>query len=194
MAELSDSGGGGHKKGGKKRMKKSSTRIDFTPMVDLGFLLITFFMLTTTLSKPVTMEINMPAKPEPGDPPPPEVKASKVLTLMLSHDDRIVYYKGVETESPTVESTEFGKDGVRKLLLEHKADVQQRFADEDNPAIVIIKPDEDSVYKNVVDILDEINITDIQRYALVDITPQEKDFVKKAWEGGNTGEVPAGGS
>ena len=192
MAELSVGGGGGHKKGGKKRMKKSSTRIDFTPMVDLGFLLITFFMLTTTLSKPVTMEINMPAKPEPGDPPPPEVKASKVLTLMLSHDDRIVYYKGVESESPVIESTTFGADGIRKLMLEHKADVQQRFPEDDNPAIVIIKPDDDSVYKNVVDILDEINITDIQRYALVDITPQEKDFVKQAWEKGAEGAAAGG--
>ena len=64
MAELDTSSGGGHKKGGVKKAKKLSTRIDLTPMVDLGFLLITFFIFTTTMSKPKTMEINMPFKDE----------------------------------------------------------------------------------------------------------------------------------
>lgn len=184
MAEIQQQGGGG-KHDGKVRAKKMSTRIDFTPMVDLGFLLITFFMLTTTMSKPKTMEINMPAKPEPGDPPPPEVKASKVLTLMLSKDDRIIYYKGVDDNSPTVESTTFGASGVRKIILEHKAAVEAQHGKDET--VIIIKPDEDSRYRNVVDALDEMAINEIQRYALVTITPEEKDMIKKAWEmGGNT--------
>lgn len=175
MGELQTDSGG---KKGKKRGKKQSTRIDFTPMVDLGFLLITFFMLTTTFSKPVTMEINMPAKPEKGDPPPPEIKASKVITVMPTKDDQIVYYKGVDSDSPTVENTSFGANGIRRILLEHKAAVKQQWNDEQE-AVVIIKPDSTSTYKNMVDILDEMQICDVQRYALVGITPQEMDMIKK---------------
>src|SRR5436190_23908853 len=91
MAEIAQEGG---KKGdGKKRSKKMSTKIDFTPMVDLGFLLITFFMLTTTLAKPKTMEINMPEKEDVLD--STKVKASTALTVILSENDKIFYYFGI---------------------------------------------------------------------------------------------------
>src|SRR5947207_1604387 len=89
MAEISDDGGG--KKGGKKRAKKQSTRIDMTPMVDLAFLLLTFFVLTSTFSKPKSMELTFPAPP-PINQPPVEIKNG--ITFLLTKDDRIFYYEG----------------------------------------------------------------------------------------------------
>src|SRR6202041_3220392 len=100
MAEMDASSGGGHKKGpGVKKGKKLSTRIDLTPMVDLGFLLITFFMYTTTLAKPKTMEINMPFKDPNVLEPPNKVKSSTALTVLLSKDHRIFYYEGIGDDS-----------------------------------------------------------------------------------------------
>ena len=91
MAEIAEGGGGGHGKGGKKRAKKQSTRVDMTPMVDLAFLLLTFFVLTSTFSKPKSMELSMPAPPEDIK-DRPEVKNG--VTFLLTKDDRIFYYVG----------------------------------------------------------------------------------------------------
>ena len=94
MAEIAEGGGGGHGKGGKKRAKKQSTRIDMTPMVDLAFLLLTFFVLTSTFSKPKAMDINFPAPPEhPEDQPP----VKNGLSIILSKDHRIFFYKIAST-------------------------------------------------------------------------------------------------
>src|ERR1041385_1200860 len=159
MAEIQGGGGEGGKKGGKVRSKKTSTRIDMTPMVDLAFLLLTFFVLTSTLSKPQTMEITMPEKPKPED-KQPEVNEKKVLTLVLGSNDKIYWYIGI-TE-PQAKKVDFSKDGVRKILLEKKSEIRDM--------IVLIKAMDDSKYKNMVDILDEMTICNIQRYAIVDIT------------------------
>ncbi len=102
MAEISNQGGG--KKDGKVRSKKTSTRIDMTPMVDLAFLLLTFFVMTTTLNKPQTMEITMPEKPKNED-KPPVVNEKRVLTLVLGQDDKIYWYLGIT--DPKVEVTDF---------------------------------------------------------------------------------------
>ncbi|HEV8513748.1 MAG TPA: biopolymer transporter ExbD, partial [Cyclobacteriaceae bacterium] len=158
----------GGKKGGKIRSKKSSTRIDMTPMVDLAFLLLTFFILTTTLSKPQTMEITMPEKPKPDD-KPPEVNEKKVLTLVLGANDKVYWYVGI-TE-PEAKKVDFSKNGIRKVLIEKKAEIRD--------LIVLIKAMDDAKYKNVVDILDEITITSIQRFAIVDITPADKEIVRQ---------------
>lgn len=166
MAELSQ-GGEDKKKGGKVRVKKASTRIDMTPMVDLAFLLLTFFVMTTTLNKPQTMEVTMPDKPKEGD-KAPLVNEAKVLTLILGQEDKIYWYKGI-TE-PKVELTDFSKDGVRKLLVEQRAGIQG--------LVVLIKPSDQSRYKNVVDILDEMTIANMPRFALVDITPEDEELVK----------------
>src|SRR5258708_1184625 len=107
MAEIAQGGGGG-KKDGKIRAKKSSTRIDMTPMVDLAFLLLTFFILTTTLQKPQTMEITLPEKPKEDD-KPPEVNEKKVLTLVLGADSKIYWYVGIT--DPKVEKTDFSTLG-----------------------------------------------------------------------------------
>ncbi len=168
MAEIQGGGGEGGKKGGKIRSKKSSTRIDMTPMVDLAFLLLTFFILTTTLSKPTTMEITMPEKPKEND-KQPEVNEKKVLTLVLGANDKVYWYVGI-TE-PEAKRTDFSKDGIRKVLLQKKSEIRDM--------IVLIKAMDDSKYRNMVDILDEMTISSIQRYAIVDITSADKEIVKE---------------
>jgi biopolymer transport protein ExbD len=158
--------------GKKKGRKKMSTRIDLTPMVDLGFLLVTFFMLTTTFSKPQTMEINMPVKPkeEVIEEEQNKVKASKALTVIIGQDNRIFWYQGLpDTKSPPDE-TNFSADGIRKVLLEKNSQIRDM--------VVLIKPTDDASYKNVVDILDEMNISNVKRYAIVDITPVDLDLIK----------------
>jgi biopolymer transport protein ExbD len=168
MAEIQQGGGGG-KKGGKVRAKKMSTKIDMTPMVDLAFLLLTFFMLTTTFSKPQTMEITMPEKPKEED-KLPEVNEKKVVTVILGANDKIYWYRGIT--DPKVEVTDFSANGIRKVLLKQIAEIPGM--------ILLIKPGDDSRYKNMVDILDEMNITNMQRYALVKITDTDKELVKES--------------
>ena len=111
----SDSGKGG--KHGKVRAKKQSTHIDMTPMVDLAFLLLTFFMLTTTFGKPKTMEINMPVKPPPGQEILNEV--NNAITILLSGDNKIYWYYGELKPETKLTITDFSATGVRKLFLDY---------------------------------------------------------------------------
>ena len=164
MAEISQGSG---KKDGKVRSKKTSTRIDMTPMVDLAFLLLTFFVMTTTLNKPQTMEITMPEKPKVED-KQPLVNEKRVLTLVLGGEDKIYWYLGIT--DPKVELSNFSNDGIRKILLQQNSQIKEM--------VVLIKPSDESKYKNVVDILDEMNISNIARFALVDITPVDKELIK----------------
>jgi biopolymer transport protein ExbD len=166
MAEISNEGGG--KKDGKVRSKKTSTRIDMTPMVDLAFLLLTFFVMTTTLNKPQTMEITMPEKPKAED-QQPMVNEKRVLTLILGSEDKIFWYLGIT--DPKVNVTDFSATGVRNILLRENSQIKEM--------VVLIKPSDESRYKNVVDILDEMNISNIARYALVEITEVDKQLVKE---------------
>ncbi|HEX2983940.1 MAG TPA: biopolymer transporter ExbD [Ignavibacteriales bacterium] len=170
MADIDTSGSGKHGKGKKKTRKKASTRVDLTPMVDLGFLLVTFFMLTTTFSKPQTMEINLPVKPKSGEEADKgqAVKESKAMTILIGADNTLYYYMGIT--DPQVEKSDFLPNGIRKVLLEKNREIRD--------LIVLIKPSDESSYRNVVDILDEMNIANIKRYALVDITPQDIDLLK----------------
>ena len=198
MAEISQ--GGGEKDGKNVRAKKMSTKIDFTPMVDLGFLLITFFMLTTTLSKPQTMEINMPEKDNITD--STKVKESTALTIILTEDDKMFYYFGIT--DPVVETTDFSRTGIRKILMEKNApQIQQinalrqklnakQITEEDykkevgkikadkNALMVMIKADEKARYKNLVDILDEMQITSVGKYAIVDVSDVELELIASA--------------
>jgi biopolymer transport protein ExbD len=167
MAEVSQGGGGGgHKKGGKVRAKKQSTKIDMTPMVDLAFLLLTFFILTSTFNKPKTMEVTMPDK---VDKPEDQTKVNEndILNLVLAENDKIYWWIGL---TPPAEVTNYSKDGVRKVLLERI---------KLNPKLmVLIKPKDESRYNNMVDILDEMEITDMKRYAIVDFTPDDKTIIE----------------
>ncbi len=173
MAEMDTSGGGGHhKKGpGVKKSKKLSTRVDLTPMVDLGFLLITFFIFTTTMSQPTAMPLNLPKdvqKPEDQN----KVKESAVLTLMLGKNDHVYYYEGLDATK--LKSTTF--KAVRDIIIDKK----RRTNPED--FVVIIKPSQDATYKNVVDIVDEMKIDDVKRFAQVDISPLEYSLIQKTEE------------
>jgi len=162
------SDGGGHKKGpGVKKAKKLSTKVDMTPMVDLGFLLITFFIFTTTVAQPTAMKLFMPKdvdKPEDQN----KVKESGAFTIMLGKEDQVYYYEGLD---PT-KLQAIGFKGIRDAILNKKKST--------NPEdlVVIIKPTEDATYKNTVDILDEMTIAEIKRYALVDISSDEYQLIK----------------
>ena len=173
MAEIQDSGGG--KKKGKGRGKKSSPRVDMTPMVDLAFLLITFFMLTTTFSKPQTMQLNMPDKNDETK-NTSDAPASATVTLLLGENDKIYWFHGLPAEAK-LEVTDYSPEGLRSLILKKTAEIGK---DKDgNRIIIIIKPLDKSKYKNTVDVLDEMNVTNTQKYAIVDVADFDKELVAK---------------
>lgn len=168
---MDTSGGGGHKKGpGVKKSKKLSTRVDLTPMVDLGFLLITFFIFTTTMSQPTGMKLNLPKdtdKPEEQN----KVKESGVLTLLLGKNDQVYYYEGsLLPDASNFKSSNF-KEIRNEIIAKKKSTDPKDF-------VVVIKPDKDCTYKNVVDILDEMPINDVKRYATVEISPVEYQLIQ----------------
>ncbi len=163
MAQLDTSGGGGGKKGGKVRSKKQSTNVDLTAMVDLMFLLITFFMLTTTLAKPQAMDMFMPDKDENNPEAELDVKASRTMTVLLGSDNKIVWFMGVAGDNPpTIDN--YGKEGIRKALMDNN---ERLLSTTGKGLMVIVKPTDKSVYKNFVDILDEIKIADVPSYGVV---------------------------
>ena len=176
MAELDTSGGGG-KKGGKVRSKKASTRIDLTAMVDLAFLLITFFIMATTLAKPKAMDTFWPDKTKKDVQLP--VPESRTMTVLLGNNHSIEWYVGPAGKTPpTVDH--FTKNGIRKSLVEKSKEIEASHAGEkDNYMIVLIKPSEKATYKDFVSMMDEITITGIKSYAVVAITPPEIELLKK---------------
>ena len=183
MAELDTSSSGGGKKHGGTKSKKASTRVDLTAMVDLGFLLITFFMFTTTFNKPKVMKLNMPDKDKTTDEKDMPVKESLTLTFVLAPGDSLYYWKGLGKEPGAVKLTNYSPDGLRSIILnrqkEIKAEVLAANPDSKDGLIVIIKPMDKSVYKNTVDFLDEMAITETKVYALVDITDADKKLIKE---------------
>ena len=203
MSSIDVAGGdSGHKKGpGVKKAKKLSTRVDMTPMVDLGFLLITFFIFTTTMTTPTTLDLNMP-KDIKDEKEQTEAKESGVLTIMLGKADQVYYYEGkllVDATGNNFKSTTF--KGIRDIIINKKKDVisrhvhdetckktQDRAKQEGDPDwetacadrdfIVIIKPSDDATYKNTVDILDEMTINQARTYAMVKIIKEEVELIK----------------
>lgn len=169
MAEMNVPAGGG-KKGHKKiRSKKQSTRVDLTAMVDLGFLLITFFMLATTFNKPKTMEVNKPAKEDKPKEEPP-IKMSKTLSLMLGSRDKVIHYVSPDDIDANtqleMDSVDYGSNGLRKVIQKRQAEVKAQWGDQDE-LFIMIKPLPKSKYKNIVDVLDEMNINNVKRYAIL---------------------------
>lgn len=196
MAEI-DTSGGGKKAPGVKKPKKLSTRIDLTPMVDLGFLLITFFIFTTTMSKPKTMEINMPVdKDKIDEKDQTKAKDYCTMTILLSKEHRVYYYVGLANDPlnpPKVEVTYFqNHNGIRDALIAHKKKVYEERVNgmlghkADDEPVILIKPDINSQYEDMVNILDEMQINGLSTYAMIDITPVDKEFIT-ATEAANSG-------
>lgn len=183
MAEIAE--GGGDKKGKKKGGKKNSTKVDMTPMVDLGFLLITFFMLTTTMSKPKTMELNMPDKTITDE--QQDVKASQTMTVIMGKNDQIYWFSGVTAkdakEKDLLAKTDFSAEGIRKLIMEETKKIGYDQEKKLYKIIIVIKAAETAKYKNMVDILDEMHITGSKRYAIVGLDDTEKELIKKYEDG-----------
>jgi len=205
MAEIQEGGGGGQK--GKKRAKKQSTRIDMTPMVDLAFLLLTFFVLTATFSKPKSMELTFPAPPETQEDQPP---VKNGITFLLTGDDKIFYYVGEfraadDAKGPKTVLSElnYSQSSLHKFLLEKNKEMQDKIlglknqfdnnqmadttykrmvrnvkADKDSYTF-LIKTDDKATYKNVIDIIDELNVNVVGKYVMVDMLKPELDMVNE---------------
>lgn len=213
MAEVNTDGGGGGKHE-KKRAKKSSTRIDMTPMVDLAFLLLTFFVLTSTFAKPKTLEINYPADPKDEK---DRIKVTNALTFILTEKDKdgkeqaYYYYgeffaEGMENKDgkplTKLTKTDFSSEGIHKILLDRNAptikninDLTEKFKRKEiadttfkrlvrrekglkEALTVLVKADDKAVYKNVIDLIDELNICNIGKYAVVDLGAKELELLK----------------
>jgi biopolymer transport protein ExbD len=166
--------------GGRRSAKRMSTHIDFTPMVDLGFLLITFFMLTTMISKPVVMPVVMPENDLlPREP----LKASKVLTLLLGPANKVYWYEGLNHQY--LDSTDYSAEGIRRVILNKMEKVNTQFGLESytdsktgtirsgSYAYVLIKPMKTSNYQNLVDALDEMTICRVRYYTILDVSAEE---------------------
>ncbi|UYW00631.1 biopolymer transporter ExbD [Flavobacterium agricola] len=178
MAELNTGNSNG--KGGKVRSKKDGGKVDLTAMVDLAFLLITFFMLTTSLSKPQSMNLAMPDKdPDAVIENKTEVADDRTMTILLGSDNKLMWYFG-QLQNPFVAPSQatYGKDGIRQVLLQYIKSVPARYGNDPKKGlIVIIKANDKANYKNVVDILDEMAITKVQTYAIVDISEPEVELL-----------------
>ena len=185
MAEL-NTGDGGGKKDKKVRSKKQNSKVDLTAMVDLAFLLITFFMLTTTLMKPQSMNLGLPDKDDPNKKQQDiKVDENRTMTILLGDNDKLVRYVGLlatPVAGGAAKDFIYGKDGIRKELLSRKKSVLAYSTAKGKPKngmIVIIKPSKKSNYRNLVDILDEMAIVDVPTYAIVnEFTPEEQKLLE----------------
>ncbi len=199
-----ESGGGKKKKG---QPTKADTRVDFTPMVDMIMLLLTFFMLATTLSKPQTMEIALPSKEKSQKEENKTLaKESEAMTFYLGADDKVYYFEGMpDLQTPNfLIETNFSPDGMRAVLLkknrkaveevnklkEQKMKLQigqeeynkrlEEIKKQDGTPTVIIKPLDNSTYNNLVTTLDEMLITSVGKYAITNIDENDKKMLKNS--------------
>ncbi len=203
MAEVQQSGS----EGGKGKQKKQTLRVDFTPMVDMNMLLITFFMLATTLLKPQTMDLNMPTKDKPVEGQENKVQDKDAITLLLGANNELYYYEGMLNEEVYDDDTflkqsGYGAEGIRQYLLTRNeeaytkiqelkiklqdgmitqeefntqsGEIQKELRGEHRAPTVMIRPSELSTYKNMVDALDEMLITNIGAYAIVELTDGDR--------------------
>ena len=169
MAELTNSGNSGRRRGASRM---PAPRIDLTAMVDLAFLLITFFIMTTTLAKPKAMDIAMPVKGPEG-----AVSELSTMSVCLGKDNKVVWYMGMPEKPLTApQLVGFGKTGLREALINQRKEVMQA---RHKQIFVILKPSDHSVYSDFVSALDEFNITGILSYAVADITPKDIDMLKQ---------------
>jgi biopolymer transport protein ExbD len=162
-------------KNGKRKVQ--APRIDLTPMVDLGFLLITFFIFTTTMAQPKTMEVNMPYKANEAI---TSIPGEGTITLIPTKEHTVAYYNGsFSTETIRRQAR---TDEIREILLARPkavATLPATFSAEAHKLHVVIKPHDDCTYEDVVSLLDEMSILQVPYYAIDEITVEEKDWIKK---------------
>ena len=171
--------------GGKVRSKKQNPSVDLTPMVDLAFLLITFFMLVTTFNKPNVMDLGLPAKPKENQKAPDtEIDLSNSISIIIGKDNRVFYHQqdAAGLNDQTLMETTFDREGITKVIEQAKAKAKDQ-----TKFTVIIKPTDDAVYGNFVDILDEMAITKNEQYGVTDI----KAFEKKLYDAKVKGSAAA---
>jgi biopolymer transport protein ExbD len=156
-----------------KKAKRVPIRIDMTPMVDVAFLLLTFFMLTTVFRKPQTMEINLPPDVEAKV----EIAESNLLTLRVDQEGIIWYNTGTEA----LKSMKFAE--LRKLLIDwygHPEKSDPRYNKNDEKRVTLVKVDREGTFRMMVDIIDELNLAKITRFTLAPMLPADKDMILKA--------------
>ncbi|MHA6696440.1 ExbD/TolR family protein [Chryseobacterium sp. A301] len=178
-------------KGGKVRSKKQPPHVDLTPMVDLAFLLITFFMLVTTFNKPNVMDLGLPAKPkEDQKSPDTEIKLSNSISIIIGKDNRIFYHQQDQAglNASTLFETTLDREGIRKVIQQAKAG-----AEDETKFTVIIKPTDEALYKNFVDMLDEMAITKSEQYGITDIRSYEQAIYDQKVGVSTAGTAPAEG-
>jgi hypothetical protein len=162
---------------GKKIQNKKPIRVDMTPMVDLGFLLITFFMFTTNFSKPNAINFSNPPKNDIKIISDIDIRNS--ITFILGKDGRVFYYQAEKKDLNNHSLTEvsFDKAQVAKTIeaAKAKAPIKDNFT-------VIIKPADDSQYKTMVDMLDEMTITKSERYGISEMNDKEKELYQNKFQ------------
>ena len=134
-----------------------------TPMVDLAFLLLTFFILTSELQKKFVMQIVMPDKPAQND----VISASKVLTIILDRDNKVYWYHGPD---PEIQQTDFAPTGIRKVIREKLSLIPN--------LLIVIKATDHAKYKNLIDALDELERQKVKRYAIADLETMDLAMIK----------------
>ena len=159
------------------RQKKTNIRIDMTPMVDLGFLLITFFVFTTNLSEPMSLKLNMPS--DETDTDPSQLPNSLALSVLPGSNNKIYYYHGDWEEAKknnAIFTTGYSVySGLGSVIRQKQKaiDASGKFPEGRNGLMLLIKPGEKSTYRNLIDILDEIMINDVKKYAIVELVSEE---------------------
>ncbi|HEX7906069.1 MAG TPA: biopolymer transporter ExbD [Chitinophagaceae bacterium] len=172
------------RKAGVRRMKKPSPKTDMTPMVDLGFLLITFFVFTSSLGEPHALQLNMPA-----DGPPMPIAKSTALTILLGKDNTVYYYEEdpvtmgwqqAIASGKVVKSNFSVRHGIGEVIRnkQKQLDKQPMNGEGKEGLMMLIKAGEQSAYKNIIDVLDEAMINGVKKYAVVKISAEESKLLQ----------------
>jgi len=168
------------KRAGVRRMPKNNMRIDMTPMVDLGFLLITFFVVTTELNKPTVMDLAMT---KDGSPMP--IKESTALTILIDKANTIYYYEGKWEDAVRENSIQpiyqNKKNSLRTVInkMQVQIDGNDKIKEGRTGLMMLIKPGKEANYKTIIDILDEATINEVKKYAVLKQSNEEVDWLSK---------------